>query len=578
MSDVAHVRERDRRFELVALACFAIVLAIVAASHEPWNAETQSWRLAIDSDGLRALAHNARYEGHPLLFHFVLQLVGHLSRAWWAAVATNALIACGAAWMVLRFAPFDRVEKALVIGGYFLLYEYGVIVREYGLGVLFAFAACAAWTAPRRRWILAIVCLVAMANTSVLGLLVALAAGAAFVMDAVWREGPGAPVLDRRTLVIGASCAVLAGLLALLVARQVIPPESAAYKGEGAAVLGRMSAFDIGWGLTLPLRAMIPLARIGEGTVQANRWLFEPGSRASLGGEVLLSGALVLLGCVMTMRRRTAVMFFLIGTLGLVAFFMLFVRGYARHHGHLAIVWIMAAWLSRSGPPTVWPSVIQPLAERARRMAPRVLRWSLVPMTLAAAEFSIGDLVLPYADVLSVANLLRARGLVDRPIIGVARSNAAAVGALLDRDVFLPREGRRSKFVIWGDRGPEVPPSPIIERLADSLLTRACEIVVISTLDDDVPSPFAARLRLIYETPYRPMTRERFRVWTLSAAELSGCPSSPDARRARTGRRAERPPQAPSGRGSVPDAQQRVVALSLAHHDVPARQQRVRRR
>jgi hypothetical protein len=537
MSGITGRGDRDRRFELIALACFVAVVSIVAAFHEPWNAETQSWRLAIDSDGLAALAHNARYEGHPLLFHFILQLVGHLSRAWWAAVATNVLIACAATWTVLRYAPFTRVEKALVIGGYYLLYEYGVIVREYGLGMLLAFAACAAWTAERRRWILAIVFLVLMANTSVLGFLVALAAGAAFVVDAVWRDTPGAPALTRRTLVVGAVCLALGAMLAVLVARQVVPPENAAYKGEGVAVSGRMSAWDIGWGLTLPLRAMTPLARIGEGTVQANRWLFEPGGRASLGLEVLLSGVVVIAGCIMTMRRRAALLFFLLGTLGLTAFFLLFVKGFARHHGHIAIVWIMAAWLSRSGPPTAWPAALGPLAERAGRMAPRLLRWSLVPMSLAAAEFAVGDVVLPYADVVSVANLLRARGLVDRPIIGIARSNAAAVGALLNRDVFLPREGRRSKFVIWGDRGPEVPPAQVIERLADSLLTRQCEIVVISTLDDDVPASLVRRLRLIYQTPYRPMTRERFKVWTMSAPELSGCPARSD-RQSRTRSRA----------------------------------------
>ena len=517
----------DRRFELIALASFAIVLGVVAVFHEPWNAETQSWRLAIDSDGLAALAHNARYEGHPLLFHFVLQLVGHLSRAWWAAVATNLLIACLAAWTVLRFAPFSRLEKALCIGGYFLLYEYGVIVREYGLGVLFAFAACAAWTAERRRWIVAIVCLIAMANTSVLGFLVALAAGAAFMMDVVWRDGPAAPKITPRMLMTGAICAALALALGVIVARQVIPPASASYQGDGAAVLGRASAYDMAWALTLPLRALVPLATIGEGTVQANHWLFEPDGRATLGLEVLLSGAVVLLGCVMTVRRRTALVFFLIGTIGLVAFFLLFVRGYARHHGHIAIVWIMAAWLSRSGPPTVWPTAIAPLVERARRAAPMVLRWSLVPMTFAAAEFAIGDLVLPYADVVAVTDMLRARGLADRPIIGVARSNAAAVGAMLNRDVYLPGEDRWSKFVIWGERGSRVPLASVIERNADSLLTLHCEIVVISTFDEDVPTPLLPRLRLIYQTPYRPMTRERFRVWTMSAPQLSGCPRSP---------------------------------------------------
>jgi hypothetical protein len=331
-------------------------------------------------------------------------------------------------------------------------------------------------------------------------------------------------------VVVGAVCLVVGASLAVIVVRQLIPPDNAVYKGEGAAVIGHASAWDIAWNLTIPLRAMTPLARIGEGTVQANRWMFEPNGRAALGIAVILSGLFVLAGAAIALRRRTALIFFLLGTLGLVAFFFLFVRGFARHHGHLALVWIMAAWLSRSGAATEWPPALAPLAERATRIGPRLLRWSLVPMVIAAAEFAVADVMLPYADVVNVANLLRARGLVDRPIIGISRSNSTAVGALLDRDVFLPREGRRSKFVIWGESGPEVPPARVIERLADSLLVRHCEIVVISTLDDDVPAELVPRLRMIYQTSYRPMTRERFRVWTMPvspAREGERSPASP---------------------------------------------------
>ena len=57
--------EESPRFVWTVLAIFTAFVSIVSAFHEPWKDETQAWRLAIDSDGIRQLAHNARYEGHP---------------------------------------------------------------------------------------------------------------------------------------------------------------------------------------------------------------------------------------------------------------------------------------------------------------------------------------------------------------------------------------------------------------------------------------------------------------------------------------------------------------------------------
>src|SRR5437899_2476190 len=76
----------DRSFERITLLVFAVYASVLSALHEPWKDETQTWRLAIDTHGIRELAWNARYEGHPLLFHLMLQALGHLSRSWWAAV------------------------------------------------------------------------------------------------------------------------------------------------------------------------------------------------------------------------------------------------------------------------------------------------------------------------------------------------------------------------------------------------------------------------------------------------------------------------------------------------------------
>lgn len=517
----------DRRFERIALALFTVWVAVLSALHEPWKDETQTWRLAIDSDGIRALIHNARYEGHPLLFHLMLQALGHLSRSWWAAAAMHAVIACAAAWVVLRYAPFTRLQKALVIAGYFPAYEYAVIVRPYGLGMLFAFGACAAWTAPRRRPVWTVVFLILLANTSVLGVQLALAAGAAFFLDSVWPDD-APPRISLRTLGAVALCAALALVVVWLVARQVIPPTDARFKGSGGVTQG-MNVWKFATGLLVPFRAMVPIDKIGEGTTQWGRWLFDAYVRSALIVDVLVSSAIVVVGCIIASRRRTALLFFLMCTVGLIAFFELFVEGSARHHGHFAIAWIMAAWLSRAGPPTVWPGPIRAIVDRAQRYAPRLFTLSLVPMVLGAAELGVSDALLPFSDAGRTADFLRTRGLADAPIIGVSRADAQTIAALLDRPIIMLSEGRSSTFVVWGAAPKEASTQTRMDAVTDSLFRQSCRAVLISIRPHELPSTLQSRASLIYETSYRPISRDRFRVWLMPAPVSPRCPATPAA-------------------------------------------------
>ncbi|HTK47797.1 MAG TPA: hypothetical protein VL328_07460 [Gemmatimonadaceae bacterium] len=510
------------RFEWGALAVYGLVVAVLSALHEPWKDETQTWRLAIDSHGLGALVHNARYEGHPLLFHLILQAVALVSRSWWAVVVLHVVIACAAAWVVMRYAPFTRLEKVLVIAGYYPAYEYAVIVRPYGLGMLLAFASCAAWTAERRRTVLASVLLVLLANTTVLGLLLALALAAAYVTD--WLFGAELrPRFSSRQL--GAAGAALLAVIVVvaLVAKQVIPPADAAYRGDGATVEGA-SAWSVGAALTIPLRAFTPVMSVAEGTVKWNDWLFDPGSRPVLGLEVLLSVTAVTFGLLVAMRRLSSLVLFVVGTAGFVGFFALFVFGFSRHHGHLVLVWILAVWLARAGPPTRWPAMLAPLAARAQRWAPAVVVASLVPMVVGAAELAVADAMLPFSDARQVASFLRTHAGADTPLIAIARSDAQSVGALLDRPVIYPLDGRVSTFAIWGSVRSTRPVSTRVVGVVDSVLAVNCQAALIATARTDISPVLASHAHLIYETPGRPMSGNRYRVWLASAAPSARCP------------------------------------------------------
>ena len=518
-------REESPRFVWTVLVLYTAFVSTVSAFHEPWKDETQAWRLAIDSDGLRQLARNARYEGHPLLFHVMMQALGHVSRSWWALATMHVIIAALAAWLVLRYAPFTRAQKVLLVFSYWMAYEYAVVVRPYGLGVMFAFAACVAWTAWRRRTGWATLFLVLLANTSPMGTLLAMVLALAFAVDWAWPD-EGRPRPSRRSLLVGGFAALVATVVVLSVAAaQIKPPADASYKGEPRVVKAGISKWDLGAAPTTELRALVPVVRASADGVHWNIWLLRPESRAALAILLVASLAAIALGCIVASRRRMALLLFVVGTSGYLIFFGFLLPGAAHHHGHLFVVWVLSAWLAWGGAPSRWPPALQRLSERFEPERSRVLTLSLVLPVVATLEVAGGDLVGPFADSRHVADFIRSRGLADATIVASSRSEAQAVAAFLDRPILFPFEGRKRTFVVWGGASPYRGMMQAQDSVVTQLLTRECEVVVLSSPSRDVSSAIASRGKVLYTTPRPPMSGDRYRVWLVQAPPSPRCPA-----------------------------------------------------
>jgi hypothetical protein len=508
------------RFETVVLAVYALLISVVSAFHEPWKDETQAWRLAIDSNGLAELVRNARYEGHPLLFHVLLQAVGLLSRSWWAVVALHVVVACVAAWLVLRYAPFTRLQKVLLVFGYWSAYEYSVVVRPYGLGMMLAFAACVAWLQPRRRVAWTIVFLLLLANTTPMGTLLAMALTAAFAFDWAWPDDVARRPSARTLATVGA--AAFAGTLLVLyfVVTQILPPADAGYHGEPRATV---SLWDMASLPTFELRALFPIVLANDG-VQWSRWALNPGSRYELALVLCLSLIMLAVGLVIAARRRVSLVFYLIGTSGFLVFFGFLFPGFAHHHGFLFIVWVISAWLACASAPSERPRPLNRFTAGVDRMRGNLFVISLIPPVIATAEHVVGEIRLPFADAMHAADVIRGHGLADAPLIAVPRSDAQAVGAFLDRPVLFPLEGRTLTFVYWGTRWSHAETVRAADSAATALLGRHCRVVLIASRAKDVDPQTAARARLLYNSPRRPMSGDWYRVWVVEAAPSPRCP------------------------------------------------------
>ncbi len=139
--------------------------------------------------------------------------------------------------------------------GYFPLYEYGTISRNYGLGFLAVVGFCALGSRRPRRYSIMALLLVLMAWTSVYALLLSLALASAIVIDEVLlshrlhRPGPGVrQVLATSAIVV---VGVGAAALQLRAPADAVPVVDVEVANIGNA---KTTAF-------LPWEALVPVPR-----------------------------------------------------------------------------------------------------------------------------------------------------------------------------------------------------------------------------------------------------------------------------------------------------------------------------
>jgi hypothetical protein len=138
-----------------ALAYGAIALIQLALiwTHQPWLDELQAVLLARDTHALADWYWNFRYEGHAPLWHLVLKLALTAFEPITALRFVQSAFALATAWLIYTRAPFTPAGRLLLGLNYFFLFEYGVIARDYSLGVLL-FLAIVAFRRRPVAWLL----------------------------------------------------------------------------------------------------------------------------------------------------------------------------------------------------------------------------------------------------------------------------------------------------------------------------------------------------------------------------------------------------------------------------------------
>lgn len=131
-----------KRYAIFLTAAFLVICGFAITQHEMWRDEIQAWLLARDSASLSDLFRNLKYDGHQGLWHLILMPLARITTSPAIMQFTHLLIASTTVYLTAGYSPFSRLQKFLIVFGYFYCYEYALISRNYGLGVLFITLFC----------------------------------------------------------------------------------------------------------------------------------------------------------------------------------------------------------------------------------------------------------------------------------------------------------------------------------------------------------------------------------------------------------------------------------------------------
>lgn len=212
----------------ITLLFFALAF-IGVYHHELWLDEAHHWLLARDSNTFLELIKNTRYEGHPVLWNVILYGITRvtLNPIWMQLL--HIVIATASVFVFLKRAPFSIVFKLLFIFGYFILFEYTLVSRNYALGLLFILLACTYFNNSKEKLISIAVFLALAANTHAIFLVLS---GCTFLV-VFWEKIKNQKLQFSKNTLLGFTIYFIGALLAVI---QIIPPEDTGFFDAASTV------------------------------------------------------------------------------------------------------------------------------------------------------------------------------------------------------------------------------------------------------------------------------------------------------------------------------------------------------
>lgn len=421
------------------LAAFLfIALGVVGISHhEMWLDELHHWQLGRDSVTLSELFHNARYDVHPLLWDILLFVLARFTHnPQWMQIL-NLSFSCIAVILILKYAPFSRIMKVLIIFGYFVFYEYTVISRNYSVGMLLIIICCVLYRRRSNHYFLFSVLLGILANTHLFALLVSVAFFIALAVDYFLYQSP--PQRQKRAAFFGTL--LYAGCLLLAWIQMIPPSDSIAF----TLLTGDFSGPRVNNALSILTQSFFPIPQWNT----TNWWntnflvLHTPASHNLIPILILAIPFLIFV------KKPVAMIIFYFTAISTVLFIFFFWVGGVRYFGFILISFIASLWVAEYYPLTPLVKMNKTFGSISHILALVFIYVVLIFQITAGGIAWVLDFEKPFSQSCNTALYLADHHLTGEPVAVSSCDVGVPISGYLDQKVFDAQINEWGSFCEW---------------------------------------------------------------------------------------------------------------------------------
>lgn len=502
-----NIAEDDLNYYLLLLLTFIILGAIGLAHHEMWRDELEAWLIAKDSSSISALLENLKYTGHPPLWYFLLHIISRFVRHPWVMQLLHLAISITFVFIFILYSPFNKLQKTLFCFGYYSLYEYTLISRNYGLGIVFIFAFCALFPSRYQNYLPLAIVLSLLCQANVYGLIISFVLCLTLILDALINSDNHKNLYGKRWSIIASL--IIYGVSLLTVFLQILPPDDAVYKGDLLSV-SQENLDSIGFYLKRFGRAFvsiwsgyIPIPNFSEFHFHNTNviYLFAEHKQTSVAAVNVVSYSdifmflfsLIILGigAIAFSPQPIILFFYTIANFTIIGFMYSVKLSGVRQNGYLFIIALICFWLSTSYPKSNW------LSRFNNKFFARIIKYKSLLLTILLCVHVIGgvyaygrDLVEPFSASKAATKYLKNYQYDNLTIVGYKDDIVSPFSAFLDKKIYYPENEDFGSFSVWTvnkkKNNENITHQEILEQTNDLLNQEDKEILLI--LDEELKS------------------------------------------------------------------------------------------
>ena len=469
-------------------AVFLTLAGLSASKHELWRDEMQAWLIGRDLPTPAAVIAQAHYEGAPPLWNLMLWGLNQISTAPELMQLATWLIAGLTFFIICYWAPFNRLHKILLLGNYYLLYQYGTVCRNYLPGILALCIACVFILSIKPRlWLGALSLIIAgfaSAHTLILSAVLALALfGVPLFAHLVPSKQAGLSCGERRKTIL--RLAFLLGLtaLGLLVSVVITLPLPDTYYAAAATWNNVWSPAHFARICAAFVASSFPLPR-PAGFFWIPPWDTPYPSYDDL--HAIVAAALLWFTSILFfIRSPRALITYLLGSSILGVFLYTKHLGSFRHTGLLFFTYFFASWVLFS----VTAARFTQASKWRLQLPSLLLTIMLATQALTGLWAAREDYHHAFSGGKNAAEWLNNNGYAHAFITVSPDWAGAPIAGYLNRTLYYPQDNREGSFTRWvSSRDDNITHEEFYARAIIAAQGR----VIVMILDRNLPEVFCA--------------------------------------------------------------------------------------